>query len=82
MRYVICIKYKGVTHYLCEEKGGVILRDGTKREPEGIFSPILNDAIFFNDKWWAQCICASYQGAVVKTINQIFKMLGVKEGGC
>ena len=76
MEYVICLEIEGVLYFFESEKQGVIFKDGTKREPEGTFSPSLKDAIVYKDRWWAECISASYEGAVVKTIDQVIDIIG------
>ena len=79
MEYVICLEIEGNLYFFESERMGVIYPDGTRREPEGTFSPALKDAIVYNDRWWAECISASYEGAVVKTIDQVIQQL---ERGC
>ena len=75
MQYVICLEIEGALYFLESEKQGVIFKNGTRREPEGTFSPALKDAIIYNDRWWAECISASYEGALVKPINSVIKMI-------
>ena len=75
-QYVICLRINNILYFFESERSGVIYKDGTRREPEGTFSPCFKDAIIYNDRWWAECISAGYEGSQVKSLDQVIKEIG------
>ena len=75
--FLVCIKYEGKEFYYSHSRGVNITSNGVVMSaPEGVFTPSLKEAKWWESKWVAEITASEYEGAVVKSINQIVKEYG------
>ena len=70
--YVITILINNKKHYFEHEEVGLLdpSTHKTIRKPMGYFCTDLKDARKFLERWQAEAVSASYEGAHVETIKQ------------
>ena len=67
---VVWVREEGQKFYFESEEMGLLdpTTHATIREPRGYFSPYIQDARKFGDRWQAEAVSASYSGSHVEMI--------------